>query len=53
MVKTKKDIEYAIHKTITLLPKHQHFIEDKTINLSKFVQKKLDEEIETSGWKEH
>lgn len=53
MVKSVKADESAIHKTITLFPKHQKFIEDKSINLSKFVQKKLDEEIEVTGWKEN
>ena len=48
----KKPIEKAVPKTITLLPKHQQFIEAKSINLSRFVQKALDEEIEAQGWKE-
>ena len=52
MGKTKKSIEKAVPKTITLLPKHQKFIEAKSINLSRFVQKALDDEIEVQGWKE-
>ncbi len=52
MRKQKKPIEKAVPKTITLLPKHQKFIEEKSINLSRFVQKALDEEIEAQGWKE-
>lgn len=51
MPKTKKDDEKAIAKSITILPYQQAFIEDKSINLSKFVQKKLDEEIKETGWK--
>ena len=52
MPKTKKNEDKAIAKSITLLPRHQKFIEDRSINLSKFVQKKLDEEIQIMGWKE-
>ena len=52
MGKQKKPIEKAVPKTITLLPKHQKFIEAKSINLSRFVQKALDEEIEAQNWKE-
>lgn len=48
----KKDKETAVPKTITLLPKHARFIEAKSINLSRFVQKALDEEIASQGWKE-
>ncbi len=48
----KQAKETAIPKTITLLPKHQKFIEAKSINLSRFVQKALDNEIEAQGWKE-
>lgn len=48
----KTDEERAIPKSITIMPRHQKFIEDKSINLSKFLQKKLDEEIELQGWKE-
>ena len=48
----KKDDGIAVPKSITILPKHQRFIEDRSINLSKFVQKKLDEEIDVQGWKE-
>jgi len=50
MGKAKKLIETAIPKTITLLPKHQRFIEAKSIYLSRFVQKKLEEEMEVQGW---
>jgi sulfur relay (sulfurtransferase) DsrF/TusC family protein len=56
MVKQKKPQkvvdENAIAKSITILPKHQRFIEARSLNLSKFVQKKLDEEIDLQGWKE-
>jgi hypothetical protein len=52
MAKAKKPIETAVPKTITLLPKHQRFISAKSINLSRFVQKKLDEEIEAQSWRE-
>lgn len=48
----KEDKATAIPKTITLMPKHQKFIEAKSINLSRFVQKALDAEIEAQGWKE-
>lgn len=52
MVKNQKQEESAIHKTITIFPKQNRFIEDRSINLSKFVQKKLDEEIEATDWKD-
>jgi hypothetical protein len=56
MVKQKKAQqvadENAVAKSITILPKHQRFIEARSLNLSKFVQKKLDEEIEVQGWRE-
>ena len=48
----KQAKETAIPKTITLMPRHQRFIQDKSINLSRFVQKALDDEIEAQGWKE-
>lgn len=51
-IKTRKE-ERAIAKTITVFPKHQRFIEARSINLSKFVQKKLDEEMAAQGWKEN
>jgi len=46
MSKPKKQEEKAIKKTITVMPHHQRHIEEQTLNLSKFVQKKIDEEIE-------
>jgi hypothetical protein len=47
MPKPKKpEEERAIRKSITVLPHHQQHIEEQTLNLSKFVQKKIDEEIE-------
>jgi hypothetical protein len=46
MSKHKPQKERAIKKTITVLPHHQQYIEEQTLNLSKFVQKKIDEEIE-------
>ncbi len=52
MPKTKKDDDRAIPKSITISPRHQRFLDDRSINLSKFVQKKIDEEIEDTGWKE-
>ena len=52
MPKTKKMPDRAIAKSITILPRHQRFIDARSINLSKFIQKKLDEEIEVQGWKE-
>ena len=45
MGKLKKPSERAIQKAITVLPRHQTYIEEHTLNLSKFVQKKIDEEI--------
>ena len=45
MGKKKNPDEKAVVKSITILPHHQQFIEENTINLSKFVQKKVDEEI--------
>lgn len=52
MPKTKKEPERAIAKSITITSRHQRFIEARSLNLSKFIQKKLDEEIETQGWVE-
>jgi hypothetical protein len=52
MKKGQKKDEPAVPKSITILPRHQRFIEDRSINLSKFVQKKLEEEIEAQGWRE-
>jgi hypothetical protein len=46
MSKPKKSEERAIKKTITVFPRHQQFIDENTLNLSKFVQKKIDEESE-------
>jgi len=51
MPKTKPPTDRAIKKTITVLPRHQQFIEENTLNLSKFVQKKIDEEIRKKGGK--
>lgn len=45
MSKTKEPKERAIKKTITIFPRHQQFVDDNTLNLSKFVQKKIDEEL--------
>jgi len=50
MPKPKKDDERAIPKSITISPRHQKFLDDRSINLSKFVQKKIDEEIDLQGW---
>ncbi len=47
MSRTQKQENKAIPKTITIFPEHQKFIDDTSLNLSKFVQKKIDEEIET------
>ena len=52
MGKTKKSDEKAITKSITILPRHQQFIEENTLNFSKFIQKKIDEEIEKKGGKD-
>lgn len=52
MAKEKKKELGAVPKTITILPRHQKFIEAKSLNLSRFVQKKLDEEIQAQGWVE-
>ncbi len=55
MVKAKnpqKVDERAIAKSITILPRHQRFIDARSINLSKFVQKKLEEEIQIQNWNE-
>ena len=51
MSKQEKE-EGAVPKSITITARHQKFIEDRSLNLSKFIQKKLDEEIEAQGWKE-
>ncbi len=50
--KSQKVDERAIAKSITILPRHQRFIEARSINLSKFVQKKLEEEMQLQNWKE-
>lgn len=50
--KGKQIEERAIAKSITISAKHQRFVEARSINLSKFVQKKLDEEIEATGWED-
>ena len=34
-----------IHKTITIEQKHEDWIKDNSINLSRYVQKKIDEEL--------
>ena len=46
MGKTKKPEEKAITKAITILPRHEEYVKANYINLSKFVQSKIDEEIE-------
>jgi len=40
---TIKDV--YVRKNITIKKKHEKYIKDKLINLSRFVQKKIDEEI--------
>lgn len=45
-------VEHAEPKTITLFPIHIRFIEEKSINLSKFVQKKIEEEMKLFGWED-
>ncbi len=45
MGKTKKPEDKAITKSITILPRHEEYIQSNFINLSKFVQGKIDEEI--------
>ena len=45
MGKIKKNNEKAITKAITILPRHQQYIQENAINLSKFVQMRIDEEI--------
>ncbi|MEM3883392.1 MAG: hypothetical protein QXT94_00460 [Methanothrix sp.] len=50
--KGKRIEERAIAKSITISARHQRFVEARSINLSKFVQKKLDEEIEATGWED-
>ncbi len=52
MVKQKKEEIVAVPKSVTITARHQKFIEDRSINLSKFLQKKLDEEIVATNWKE-
>jgi hypothetical protein len=42
MPKTNKT-DYFIHKTITIRKDQAAFIEETSLNLSKFVQKKIDE----------
>ena len=51
-IKEKVD-DGAVAKSITIMPHHQRFIDARSINLSKFVQKKLDEEINVQGWKDN
>ena len=45
MNKQKVPEEKAVTKSITILPRHEQFIEENTIKLSKFIQKKINEEI--------
>ncbi|MFZ3077438.1 MAG: hypothetical protein WA139_03225 [Candidatus Aenigmatarchaeota archaeon] len=45
MTKKKKEEEKAVKKNITLFPHQAKYIEDHYINLSHFVQKKIDEEM--------
>lgn len=45
MGKTKKPEDRAITKAITILPRHEEYIKTNYLNLSKFVQSKIDEEI--------
>ncbi len=51
MKKGEKKEESAVHKSIPITSRHQKFIDDRSLNLSKFVQKKLDGEIDMQGWK--
>jgi hypothetical protein len=44
MPKEDADI-YIVRKTITISSRHDKFIKDNSISLSKFVQKKIDELI--------
>lgn len=46
MDRKKAPEEKAITKSITIFPEHQRFLDENSTNLSKFVQKKIDEEIE-------
>ncbi len=45
MGKMKDSKERAVVKSITILPEQQSFIDEEALNLSRFVQKKLEEEI--------
>ena len=45
MGKIKKGKEKAITKAITILPRHRQYVQENAINLSKFVQMRIDEEI--------
>lgn len=45
MGKTKKEEDKAVKKTITILPEQAKYIDDNYINLSHFVQDKIQEEI--------
>lgn len=48
------DNEYSmhmIHKTISIKDEHAQWVTEKTINLSRFVQSAIDEEIKSLGVK--
>lgn len=45
MTKKKKEEDKAVKKNITLFPHQAKYIDDHYINLSHFVQKKIDEEM--------
>ncbi len=45
----KKEEDKAVKKNITILPKQVKYIDDNYINLSHFVQGKIDEEMKRNG----
>lgn len=45
MVKKKDNVEYYVPKTITIRKDQAEYINKVSMNLSKFVQKQLDEQI--------
>lgn len=45
MAKRKKEEDKAVKKTITIMPEQEKYIDENYINLSHFVQGKIDEEM--------
>ncbi len=49
MMKINNEVIKLKTKTITIKEEHEEYIKEKTINLSRFVQKALDERMKSNG----